>query len=1060
MDSQQTLSHLLERLEYKASPNLITEDASGKEVPAELEVTWRDAKEKLKIDAIYFVSDAPIIYFKQFESFDLQKIAQLHQNVWNQSLVPLIFVVLPNNDIRVYNGYKVPRRSENGLDEPSRLDNELQPQHSSPVYSLWESSTQEASEGIWERLSVFTRSAIDSGSFWRDYGEQFDRETRADQKLIANLRYVRQELTKELHVEYAEYAHNLIGRSIFALYLQDRGVLPRGESGFFAEEFQGKQYTCYTDLLASHSDTYIFFQILRKQFNGDMFPVTDEEKECVRPEHLATLRRLFTEDVTQGGQLLFFWAYNFEFIPIELISSIYEEFLHQEESGKDGAYYTPPMLVDFMLNQVLSRNDSNYESRFLDPACGSGIFLVEAYRRLVERWISKNGHPSPEELAYILKKSIFGVDIKRQALRVAAFSLYLAMLDYVEPKNIWMNVHFPPLIGTNLIAADFFEEQVNFEGIKFDFIVGNPPWVSKLTSHAKVFLRKRGYKYGDEQIVQAFLWHAPDFCAKNGQIALLCSSKSLLFNKSYPNVAFRRDFFRKFRVKKVFDFSALRRYLFPKGIAPVAAIFYNSQEPDIRSTIFYGAPKLTYLARRFAAIVIETSDLKQIPLRQVLESIDSMSTANNNKNAHVAVQATMFDDDNDDEIYNTAINIWKVALWGTDYDYILLQAFNNYPSLLEVIGRRNWHSGSGFIRSGTDEPQYCHWLDNALFLDAKYFTRYGIDTSRLITLPENALYHRGRKSNIFHAPLVLFKRGQFQRRPGAAYSDLNFTYTDAITGITGPEQDRDLLKALAALLNSEFMQYYLFLTSASWGVEREEIKAGEMRNIPFPFLDLSKDQLSAIATLVDILALHTITQSNRIVGKRHKRPEERDSILDNLEEKLNNYIFSCFHLNKQEILHIRETVRYAIGFFNSPDRSLAVQRPPIEMLKAFAEAYIQTINLYLKPVGKKLTAMLYIDEKAALYTIQFSSKYLHEDILDITSALPDSHMRQALAGLRDLSSERVLQKLYHRRNFRIYNKDNDTLYLVKPPEQRLWTVTAALNDAEETVSELTQPLQV
>ena len=142
--------------------------------------------------------------------------------------------------------------------------------------------------------------------------------------------------------------------------------------------------------------------------------------------------------------MLFFWAYNFEFIPIQLISAIYEEFLHQEESGKDGAYYTPPMLVDFMLNQTLPRSDHDYKLRLLDPACGSGIFLVEAYRRLVERWRKANGRrPDSVELAAILKYSIFGVDIKLQALRVAAFSLYLAMLDYVQPKYIWMTVHFP-----------------------------------------------------------------------------------------------------------------------------------------------------------------------------------------------------------------------------------------------------------------------------------------------------------------------------------------------------------------------------------------------------------------------------------------------------------------------------------------------------------------------------------------------------------------------------------------------------------------------------------------
>ena len=149
-----------------------------------------------------------------------------------------------------------------------------------------------------------------------------------------------------------EYAHSLIGRSIFALYLQDRGVLSTGELNFFAERYNNR-YRRYTDLLISYEDTYDFFEFLHTRFNGDMFPITVEEKNLVDREHLAILHELFTVDRQAGGQMLFFWAYNFKFIPIELISSIYEEFLHQEEEDKNGAYYTPPMLVDFVLNVTI-----------------------------------------------------------------------------------------------------------------------------------------------------------------------------------------------------------------------------------------------------------------------------------------------------------------------------------------------------------------------------------------------------------------------------------------------------------------------------------------------------------------------------------------------------------------------------------------------------------------------------------------------------------------------------------------------------------------------------------
>lgn len=1048
-DSQVTFSALIEQLGYDNSPNLVSKETPTDSIPVELQAIWYDTQEKLQVDAIYFVANIPIIYFKNFVSFKKEAIADFHRKVWNQSQAPLLFAVMPT-DIRVYNGYEAPTRTAqgNGLNEPSRLDN------------------RGSSSQLWERLKIFTRIAIESGSFWRDYSKYFRKEARVDQTLIANLRYVRQELIKVKNLP-PEHAHSLIGRSIFALYLQDRGVLSTEEPNFFKERYK-KNYTRYTDLLASYEDTYNFFQFLHERFNGDMFPVTDKEKDAVGPEHLATLQRLFTVDQLAGSQMLFFWAYNFKYIPIELISSIYEEFLHQEESGLNGAYYTPPMLVDFILNQVMPWNNLNHQLSVLDPACGSGIFLVEAFRRLVERWRTKNGpETSFKVLTEIITKSIYGVDIKKQALSVAAFSLYLAMLDYLEPKSIWMDVHFPPLIGKNLIEADFFEERINFNGLKFDLIIGNPPWESKLTSHAKDFLRKKQFQVGDKQIVQAFLWHAPDFCSPHGQIALLCSSKSLLFNKSGPNISFRQNFFRRFNVKTLFDFSALRRFLFEKGIAPAAAIFYTPQQSTSNSIIFYGAPKPTHLARLLTAIIIESNDLKQLPLRQVLDSIDSMK--NRDKNTSAIQMGLFTSDEDEDEMNNRAINIWKVALWGTSYDYILLQTLNNYPSLAEVIEKREWYSKGGFNRNGPEEGDKAEWLDNALFLDAKDFTRYGIDTTVLKTLPEGALYYRGGDPLRFKGPLVLFKRGQIKRRPGAAYIDTDCTYTDAITGVAGPYHDRNLLKALTALLNSEIAQYYLFLTSASWGVEREEIKAGEVRTLPFPFLSANKEQINAIADSVDRLAALSIERAKieksrdetefTFRGAITEETKRLERLIEKHEEVLNDYIYDCFRLSQQETRFIRETVRYTIDFFHRPANSPAQRRPSINMQWNYAQAYISSINFYLEPLGKKLIARVHNEEDAPLLAVEFFSRNIEEDIPNVQIADQDDTIYRVLLGLTRLSQEPLAKRIYHKRNFRIYDTTEDTLSIIKPAEQRLWTTHIALGDAEETVIEMSQPTE-
>jgi len=74
----------------------------------------------------------------------------------------------------------------------------------------------------------------------------------------------------------------------------------------------------------------------------------------------------------------------------------------------------------------------------LDPACGSGVFLVRAYQRLVAAWKRDyiNEQPAAQDLSTILTSSIFGIDKELNAIQIAAFSLYLTMLDYLGNKEI------------------------------------------------------------------------------------------------------------------------------------------------------------------------------------------------------------------------------------------------------------------------------------------------------------------------------------------------------------------------------------------------------------------------------------------------------------------------------------------------------------------------------------------------------------------------------------------------------------------------------------------------
>jgi type I restriction-modification system DNA methylase subunit len=207
---------------------------------------------------------------------------------------------------------------------------------------------------------------------------------------------------------------------------------------------------------------------LQKQFNGDVFPLpADSNEEWQNNGAISFLARIFAGDVAtlSNGSLeiqlaLDFQAYDFSFIPVELLSSIYEQFLNDEERGDgDGVVYTPEPLADYVLAELQAVKPLQLTYRVLDPCCGSGIFLVLAYRRLIElAWQQHNRRPTPEELRQILTQSIFGVEKDREACYITAFSLLLTLLSHIDPPELQTDdgFQFPTLVGINIFESDFF----------------------------------------------------------------------------------------------------------------------------------------------------------------------------------------------------------------------------------------------------------------------------------------------------------------------------------------------------------------------------------------------------------------------------------------------------------------------------------------------------------------------------------------------------------------------------------------------------------------------------
>ena len=138
--------------------------------------------------------------------------------------------------------------------------------------------------------------------------------------------------------------------------------------------------------------TFALFRWLRATFNGDLFPMDDPgaEQQRLSGAHLVLLRD-FIEGrslVSENSGRLF--RFRYDAIPVDLISSIYQQFARSsaaEDAHVQGLHYTPVELVHLTLDPVFEGLPPN--ARVIDPTCGSGAFLVEAFRRLV--WKNTRG---------------------------------------------------------------------------------------------------------------------------------------------------------------------------------------------------------------------------------------------------------------------------------------------------------------------------------------------------------------------------------------------------------------------------------------------------------------------------------------------------------------------------------------------------------------------------------------------------------------------------------------------------------------------------------------------
>lgn len=909
-------------------------------------------------------------------------------------------------------------------------------------WPLCEARTDPSGEHILQDAAAEALHWIElaSGNLLRTHESRFPQRDRADQSLIQNLKHVRSQLHDD-DKGLKDYAiiHDLLARLIFVQFLfqrQDRaGTSALNEDTLQALHTEGRlsrRYTTLSQILESHGDTYALFRWLNEKVNGDLFPGkgdTSEEREAewqremaaVRIEHLRLLSRFVDGELElETGQYSLWPLYSFDAIPLEFISSIYEEFTSKTgQSLEAGAHYTPSHVVDFILDGVLPWNDDRWNLTVLDPACGSGIFLVKAYQRLIHRWRVAHpgeGNPPAQTLQALLKNNIFGVDINPEAVRVASFSLYLAMCDEIEPRYYWTQVHFPRMRGQRLIAADFFREDTpGFRTCEdagtYDLIVGNAPWGEGwMTSYAREWAAASDHEWPvtNDEIGTLFLPKAAALTGTQGRVSMLQPAGALLFNRSGTAVQYRERLFSSFRVDEVVNLSAMRFGLFAKAISPACVIALRPQAPD-GTPLTYLAPKPTRSREDDERLIIEPYDIHTVFPEEAL----------------------------------SCPWIWSALTWGNRRDVALIRRLQQCPRLRDTYGLRHREGITRGRKNREEQPQI---IGRRILASPRFPTTALLEVNAAnMPVNDDPWTHAWRASDLsaFDTPQLLVKQSWTQREGrfrsmlvDAGGSDEGVLCTQSYLSIH--HENQEPLEAACLAFNSAVAVYFLLLTSGRFAFYRPEPLVEEWLSVPIP--RPRPGLLRELASPADIDA-----RAREAFGLKHA---EWVLVEDLMLTTLLDFKGDASSPGRQPTRRGPNTDR---GVPDEPD------------LRRYCDFFLRVLKAGFGS-DAAVCATIYSNPDGSPLPVRLIAIHLawpgHESVTVEQTENPVLLERLRKLNERHLSLPDAAPGIFYQRVARVYATFDvkglqvPTVFLVKPDQCRYWTRSMAMRDADEVAADI------
>ena len=736
----------------------------------------------------------------------------------------------------------------------------------------------------WEWISsIFSKEAILKGSFDK-YAEENKAKrgtSEVDDDFLATIERWRSELAKNIALRNSRLSQRelnfavqcIIDRIIFLRICEDRGSELYGRLQGLTNGPNIYQRLCEV------------FEDADGKYNSGLFHFKAEKGRHEPPDELTLgldLDDKLLRDLLRG---LYYpeSPYEFTVISSDILGQAYEQFLGKvirlteghhavvedkpEVKKAGGVYYTPAYIVDYIVRQTVGKLVEGKTPkqvsrlRILDPACGSGSFLINAYQFLLdwhhdwylthkpETWV-KGRNPvlvqttagwklTIAERKRILLDNIYGVDIDAQAVEVTKLSLLLKVLEgeseqTIQPYLRLFSQRALPDLGNNikcgnsLIGPEFYSQkelpllsddeklrinvfdwEAEFPEIMksggFDAIIGNPPWGASLSIVEKEFHSSKYQSFcGNYESYLFFIEKAIELLKEKGQVSFVTPDSWI---RTPQSIELRRIVLEKTGILSI---TTLPQKVFNKVSANCIIFILAKNRKQEFCTV-----KIMYPKRLLADLSKTNFDEKYV-----------VKIASWKKSSDLQFQ--IYQREEIANIINRIINNSEKASAYLDVmQGIVPYSIENHTK--EMIDNRVFHSNEKITK------EYGRWVQG------RAVSRYHLATSGSEYLRYGPWLHRPRKARYFEGPRILIQEitGGHPPRIAAGYYD-DILYHDP--GIISCLNKSSLnIMLILGIMNSKLISWYHRYSSPK-GTRHSfpKVLIGDIRNLPFPEMKVRK----------------------------------------------------------------------------------------------------------------------------------------------------------------------------------------------------------------------------